>query len=307
MTPIIESTSLCKWYSQVMAVNDISISVGSCVTGLLGPNGAGKSTLLKLMVGLLKPDKGEIKVFGERVWNNNQINQRIGFCPDLDAFYETMTGFQFVISLAMLSGYSKTEADERTMEVLRTVDMLDNKDKKIGAYSKGMKQRVKLAQSLIHDPELLLLDEPLNGMDPIGRHNTIKLVEQLNQRGKTIIVSSHILHEIEAMTDNILLINNGRILAEGNVHEIRELIDKHPHNVYINCDKPRLLASILVQYDDVVSTNLSKEDGGLIVETVKPDELYSRLPGIILENGIKVENLHSPDDNLQAVFKYLVG
>ena len=307
MTPIIEATNLCKWYGQVMAVNDVSLSVGPGVTGLLGPNGAGKSTLLKMMVGLLKPDKGEIKVFGESTWNNYQINRRIGFCYDQDAFYETMTGFQFVTSLAMLNGYTKTEAENRAMNTLEIVDMLDNKDRKIGAYSKGMRQRVKLAQSLIHEPELLLLDEPLSGMDPVGRHSTIKLVDQLSRSGKTVIVSSHILHEIEAMTDNILLINNGRILAEGNVHEIRELIDKHPHNVYINCDKPRLLASILVQYGDVVSAKLSNEDGGLIVETVKPDELYSRLPGIILENDIKVENLHSPDDNLQAVFKYLVG
>jgi len=307
MTSIIEATNLSKWYGQVMAVNDISISVGYGVMGLLGPNGAGKSTLLKLIVGLLKPGKGEIKVFGEHVWNNYHINKRIGFCYDQDAFYESMTGFQFVYNMAMLSGYSNEEAKSRAINVLETVEMIDNKDKKIGAYSKGMKQRVKLAQSLLHDPELLLLDEPLSGMDPVGRQSTIKLVDQLCKQGKSIIVSSHILHEVEAMTDNILLINNGRILAEGNVHEIRELIDKHPHNVYIVCDKPRLLASILVQFDDVVSTKLNKEDGGLIIETVKPDELYSRLPGIILDNDIKVDNLYSPDDNLQAVFKYLVG
>jgi ABC-2 type transport system ATP-binding protein len=307
MTPIIEMSSLSKWYSQVMAVNDVTISLGSGVTGLLGPNGAGKTTLMRLITGLLKPDKGEIKVFGEHIWNNYSLNQRIGYCPDHDAFYEGMTGFQFVESLAMLNGYTRSDAEELTMGVLKTVDMLDNKDKKIGAYSKGMRQRIKLAQALLHDPDLILLDEPLSGMDPIGRHNTIKLIEQLEQQGKSVIVSSHILHEIEAMTDNILLINYGRILAEGNIHEIRELIDRHPHNVYINCDKPRLLASILVQYDDIISTNISKEDGALIVETTRPDDLYSRLPAIIFENDIRVENLHSPDDNLQAVFKYLVG
>ena len=306
MTPIIEMSNLSKWYSQVMAVNDVTLSLGAGVTGLLGPNGAGKTTLMRLITGLLKPDKGEIKVFGEHTWNNYSLNQRIGYCPDHDAFYEVMTGFQFVESLAMLNGYTRSDAEELTMGVLKTVDMLDNKDKKIGAYSKGMRQRIKLAQALLHDPDLILLDEPLSGMDPIGRHNTINLIEQLEQQGKSVIVSSHILHEIEAMTDNILLINYGRILAEGNIHEIRELIDRHPHNVYINCDKPRLLASILVQYDDIVSTNISKESA-LIVETTRPDELYSRLPAIILENDIRVENLHSPDDNLQAVFKYLVG
>lgn len=306
MTPIIEMSNLSKWYGQVMAVNDVSLSLGAGVTGLLGPNGAGKTTLMRLITGLLKPDKGEIKVFGEHIWNNYLFNQRIGYCPDHDAFYEGMTGFQFVESLAMLNGYSRSDAEELTMSVLKTVDMLDNKDKKIGAYSRGMRQRIKLAQALLHDPDLILLDEPLSGMDPIGRHNTIKLIEQLGQQGKSVIVSSHILHEIEAMTDNILLINYGRIIAEGNIHEIRELIDRHPHNVYINCDKPRLLASILVQYDDIVSANIGKEDDALIVETTRPDELYSRLPAIILENDIKVENLHSPDDNLQAVFKYLV-
>jgi ABC-2 type transport system ATP-binding protein len=307
MTPIIETSNLCKWYGQVMAVNDITISLEPCVIGLLGPNGAGKTSLMKLMVGLLKPDKGSIKVLGEKIWNNYTLNKKIGYCPDLDNFYENMTGFQFVFNLACLNGYTKSVADELSLKAIKTVEMLDNKDRKIGSYSKGMRQRIKLAQSLLHDPELLIFDEPLNGMDPVGRQSTIRLIKQLRKEGKSIIVSSHILHEIEAMTDNILLINNGRILAEGDVHEIRELIDKHPHNVYIDCDKPRFLASILVQYDDVISARLSKEDSSLIVETIKPDELYSRLPKIIVENNIKVSNLNSPDDNLQAVFKYLVG
>lgn len=306
MTPIVEMNGLCKWYDQVMAVNDVTLNIYTGITGLLGPNGAGKTTLIRLIVGLLKPERGEIKVFGEHIWNNYLINRRIGYCPDCDAFYEKMTGFQFLVNMAMLNGFERPEAESRALESLKIVDMMDNKDKMIVAYSKGMKQRIKLAQALLHDPELILLDEPLSNMDPIGRHNTIELIRQLEQNGKSIIVSSHILHEIEAMTDNIVLINNGRIIAEGNVHEIRELIDRHPHNVYINCDKPRLLASILLQYDDIVSANISKEDSALVIETTKPDKFYSRLPDIILENDIRVENLHSPDDNLQAVFKYLV-
>lgn len=306
MIPVIEMNGLCKWYDQVMAVNDVTLNIYTGITGLLGPNGAGKTTLIRLIMGLLRPDRGEIKVFGEHIWNNYLINHRIGYCPDYDAFYETMTGFQFLVNMAMLNGFERSKAENRALELLNVVDMIDNKDKKTSAYSKGMKQRIKLAQSLLHDPDLILLDEPLSSMDPIGRHNTIELIRRLEQDGKSVIVSSHILHEIEAMTDNIILINNGRILAEGNVHEIRELIDRHPHNVYINCDKPRLLASILIQYDDIISANISKEDSSLIIETTKPDKFYSRLPDIILENKIKVENLHSPDDNLQAVFKYLL-
>jgi ABC-2 type transport system ATP-binding protein len=307
MKPVVEMIDLSKWYGQVIGVNDITLNIGSGVTGLLGPNGAGKSTLLKLMVGLLKPSKGSIKVLGESVWNNFGLNRRIGYCPEQDAFYDSMTGLQFVANLARLNGYSRREAEERALDVISIVDLLENKDKRIGAYSKGMRQRIKLAQSLLHRPELLFLDEPLNGMDPIGRRSTIKLVRELGANGKSVIVSSHILYEIEAMTNNVLLINNGRILAEGNVHEIRELIDEHPHNVYINCSKPRLLASILVKHEDIASVKLAAEDGVLVIETLKPDDFYSRLPEIILENDIKVENLHSPDDNLQAVFRYLVG
>ena len=307
MSVVVEATELSKWYGQVIGINDVTLSIGSGVTGLLGPNGAGKSTLLKLMVGMLKPSSGAVTVLGEPVWNNSELNRRIGYCPEQDAFYDNMTGLQFVVNLARLNGYSTREAEKRALGVIETVDLLENRDKRIGAYSKGMRQRIKLAQSLLHNPELLFLDEPLSGMDPIGRRRTIQLVKELEADGRSIIVSSHILHEIEAMTNNILLINNGRILAEGDVHEIRELIDEHPHNVYINCNKPRLLASILMEYEDVASVKLGLEDGALIIETVRPDEFYSRLPGIVLENDLEVQELHSPDDNLQAVFQYLVG
>ena len=306
MNSIIEMTNLSKWYGQVIGVNDITLSIRPSVTGLLGPNGAGKTTLLKLMVGQLKPSKGNLTIFGEPVLNNPKLYHRIGFCPEQDAFYDSMSGFQFVFNLALLTGYSKMEAEARSIEAIKLVDMLEAKNKKVSAYSKGMRQRIKFAQALVHEPELLFLDEPLSGMDAIGRRKTINLIKELGVNGKTVIVSSHILHEIESMTNNILLINHGRILAEGNVHEIRELIDEHPHNVYISCDKPRLLASLLINYEDVASVNLDVENSGIVIETVKPDDFYSRLPAIILENDIKVENIHSPDDNLQAVFQYLV-
>lgn len=307
MTAVIEAANLSKWYGQVIGVNDITLTLQSGVTGLLGPNGAGKSTLLKLMVGQLKPNRGSLTVLGEPVWNNPELHRKIGFCHEQDAFYDRMTGFNFVANLAMLSGYSKGEAKKKALEAIDLVDLLDAKDKKISAYSKGMRQRIKLAQSLVHEPDLLFLDEPLNGMDPIGRRRVIRLIKELGTSGKTVIVSSHILHEIESMTNNFLLINNGKIVAEGDVHEIRELIDEHPHNVNISCDKPRLLASILINYEDVDSVKLNAENTGITIETIKPDDFYSRLPKIVLENALKVEELHSPDDNLQAVFQYLVG
>jgi len=307
MSSVVEIIKLSKWYGQVIGVNDVTLNISPGIVGLLGPNGAGKSTLLKLILGLLKPSKGSIKVLGQKIWNNPELNRHIGYCPENDAFYENMTGFEFVTSLARLNGYSYEESQEKALKAIESVDLMENKNKQISAYSKGMKQRAKLAQALLHDPELFILDEPLNGMDPIGRRRTIKLVKDLGISGKSLIVSSHILYEIEAMTNNVILINNGRILAQGNIHEIRELIDEHPHNVYIHCDKPRLLAAILVGYEHISSVKMGMSANSLEIETLKPDEFYSLLPEIILNNKIKVENLYSPDDNLQAVFRYLVG
>lgn len=303
---LIQTENLSKWYGEVLGINDISVTINAGVTGLLGPNGAGKSTLLKLMTGQLKPSRGTVTVLGEPVWNNAELNRRVGYCPDQDAFYEFMTGSEFVRFLAMLSGYSREEAEVRTTKALQAVDLVYAKDKRIGAYSKGMRQRIKLAQALVHSPELLFLDEPLTGMDPIGRRQTIRLIRELVETGLSVIVSSHVLHEIESMTSTILLIHHGRILAEGNISHIRELIDEHPHTVYLRCDKPRLLGKICVDFEDVTSVKFDSLDGSIVIETHKPDSFYSQLPEIVIENNIKVEQLYSPDDNLQAVFKYLV-
>ncbi|MEK6629482.1 MAG: ABC transporter ATP-binding protein, partial [Acidobacteriota bacterium] len=215
MTPLVVADRVSKWYGQVIGLNDVSVSIPEGITGLLGPNGAGKSTLMKLLTGQLKPSKGSITVLGERIWNNPALYFRVGFCPEQDAFYDRMTGLEWVSGLVRLNGYTEAAALEAARTALVRVDLLDAADKKIGGYSKGMRQRVKLAQAIVHDPELLILDEPLSGMDPIARRRTIRLVKDWAKAGKSIIVSSHILYEIEAMTSNILLINNGRILAEG--------------------------------------------------------------------------------------------
>ena len=208
-------------------------------------------------------------------------------------------------ALVRLNGYSDAEADAAAKAALDKVDLLDAGGKKIGAYSKGMRQRVKLAQALVHDPELLILDEPLTGMDPIMRRKTIRLIKDWARAGKHIIVSSHILHEIESMTSNILLINNGRILAEGNVHQIRDLIDTHPHTVFVRGEDPRALARRFMAEDDVLSMKF--EPGAVIVETSKPDRFYARLTELAASGEAgRIDEVQSPDDNLQAVFKYLV-
>jgi ABC-2 type transport system ATP-binding protein len=301
----VQTTTLSKWYGQVIGLNDVTVSVPQGVTGLLGPNGAGKSTFMKLMTGQLRPSQGSITVLGEPVWANPSVFFRIGFCPDQDAFYDRMTGLEWVAALARLNGFSDEESVAAARRALATVDLLDAADRKIGGYSKGMRQRVKLAQAVVHDPELLVLDEPLSGMDPLGRRKTIRLIKDWARAGKTVIVSSHILHEIESMTSNILLINHGRILAEGDVHTIRSLIDTHPHTVFIRAADPRGVARFLLSRDDVIS--LKFEEGAVVVQTAAPDVFYARLTDLAASGEAgEIAEVTSPDDNLQAVFQYLV-
>jgi len=303
--PVVAADHLSKWYGQVIGLNDVSVSVPSGITGLLGPNGAGKSTFMKLITGQLKPSKGTVTVLGEAIWHNPALYFRIGFCPEQDSFYERMTGLEWVTALVRLNGLSDAEANAAAIRALTIVELMDAANKKIGAYSKGMRQRVKLAQAIVHDPDLLILDEPLSGMDPLARRKSIRLIREWARAGKSIIVSSHILHEIESMTANILLINNGRILAEGDVHAIRDLIDEHPHTVFVRADDPRRLAREFLAHDDVRS--LKFEAGAVVVETGKPDAFYARLTELAASGAYgAIDEVTSPDDNLQAVFQYLV-
>ena len=303
--PIVSADHVSKWYGQVIGLNDVSVKVPAGITGLLGPNGAGKSTFMKLITGQLKPSKGSVEVLGEPIWRNPHLYFQIGFCPEQDAFYERMTGLEWVTALVRLNGLGDKEAKEAAVRALTTVDLMDAANKKIGAYSKGMRQRVKLAQAIVHDPQLLILDEPLAGMDPIARRKSIRLIREWARAGKSVLVSSHILHEIESMTGNILLINNGRILAEGDVHAIRDLIDEHPHSVYVRAENPRALAREFVHRNDVRSMKF--EEDAVVVETEKPDAFYARLTEMAASGEFgRIDEVTSPDDNLQAVFQYLV-
>lgn len=305
VTPVVRAEHLSKWYGQVSGLNDVTVSIPPGITGLLGPNGAGKSTFMKLMTGQLKPSQGTITVLGASLWDTPSAFARVGFCPEQDAFYERMTGLEWVTALVGLNGLTPAEAADAAARALEFVDLSDAAGKKIGAYSKGMRQRVKLAQALAHDPELLVLDEPLTGMDPLQRRRTIRLVKDWARRGRHVIVSSHILHEIEAMTSNILLITNGRILAEGNVHQIRELIDTHPHTIHVRAADPRALAARIIHDPGV--TRVAFEADAVSVETRQPDAFYQHITALAASGDAgAIHEVTSPDDNLQAVFSYLV-
>jgi ABC-2 type transport system ATP-binding protein len=281
------------------------VEVRRGITGLLGPNGAGKSTFLKLVTGQLKPSQGTITVLGEPIWRNPSIYVRIGFCPEQDSFYERMTGLEWVAGLLRLNGLDEADAERLARRALDVVELTDAAGKKIGAYSKGMRQRVKMAQAIAHDPELLILDEPLSGLDPIARRKAIRMIKEWGRAGKSVIVSSHILHEIESMTSDILLIHQGRILAEGNVHQIRDLIDEHPHMVYVKAEQTRALARAFLMEENILSLKL--EDHAVVVQTARPDAFYARLTAIAASGEFgPIYEVTSPDDNLQAVFQYLV-
>jgi ABC-2 type transport system ATP-binding protein len=303
MSSFIECEHAAKWYGQIIAVNDVSLRVPAGVTGLLGPNGAGKSTLLKMMVGQLRPSKGSVKVLGEAVWGNRALMRRIGYCPEHEGTYEDLTGLEMVTMLTELHGFGRDDARARADKMFDIVDLAEAKERRLGEYSKGMRQRAKLAQALAHDPEVIFLDEPLTGCDPLARVRILEVIAGLARQGRCVIVSSHVLHEIETMTSQILLIHKGQLRAEGDVHQIRALIDAHPHQVRVECDKPRALAEKLVTAEPVAGVTVDGE--ALVIDTRVPDRLYPVIPEAARAAGVYIRALTSPDDNMAAVFKYL--
>ena len=307
MTAVIETSKLSKWYGNVLGLSDVSLEIEPGITGLLGPNGAGKSTFLKLITGQIRPSIGTVRIFDQKVQNNQALFSRIGFCPENDSFYEEMTGWVFLTSLLQLQGFSGGEIRSRAEEALDIVDLSADKDRLIRAYSRGMRQRLKFAQAIAHDPEVIILDEPLSGLDPLGKRKLIRLIKAYREEGKTVIVSSHVLPEIEALTRSIILIHQGKVFAKGDIHYIRDLIESHPHMVSIRCADPRGLAGQLLGEDYVLKVHFGLDGKSVLFETNNRDKFFALLLSLLVKNRMEVEEITSPDDNLQAVFDYLVG
>src|SRR5438034_4749325 len=263
MTPIIAFDGVSKWYGNVIGLNKLTLHIAPGVTGLLGPNGAGKSTLLQLATGQMQPSQGTVRVLGHAPWNNPGLMHHIGVCPEQDAFYEWMTGFDFVRTCARLTGMGRGAAGAAAEKSLTIVGMTENMHRAIRGYSKGMRQRTKLAQALVHEPRVLFLDEPFTGTDPVGRHDLIEVIRGLGSAGHTVLVSSHVLHEVQALTPNIVLLHRGRLVAQGHVRQIRDLIDAHPHRIVLVCDDYRALAAKVVGWDDVEGVKVLVREGAL--------------------------------------------
>ena len=304
--PAVMIESASKWYGEVIGLNDVSLAIDGGVTGVLGPNGAGKSTLFKLLLGRLKPSQGSVRLFGTDPWESTSPFRRVGYVSETEPLYEWMTGLDFLMTMARLHGMTRDEARERAEHVLEFVGLSDVRHKEVGKYSKGMRQRVKIAHALVHDPDLIILDEPLHGCDPLARTSIMSVIRELGNRGKTVIVSSHILEEIERITEQIVILHNGRLLALGNLHAIRGLLDKHPHRILLESEAPRDLAKELITRKPIYGVRFP-EEGFLEIQTGDLSAAHEILPSAIIESGIRVTAVENPDDNLDSLLGYLVG
>ncbi len=302
MTDTVVVTELSKWFGPKVAVSEVSIGFGPGVTGLLGPNGAGKTTLLRVVAGLQRPSQGEVTVLGVNPRTDSAVYQKMSLVPEDEAIYERLTARQFVELVARLTHVDDPKG--RAEAVLGTVELLDSADRKLGGFSKGMRQRAKVAAALVTHPEVLLLDEPLNGTDPVQRAQLIELFRDLGVAGRTVIVSSHVLVEVERMADRVVAMVDGRLAAVGSVPTIRAAMTDIPRQVFIECSEPRTLASALIGTDGVVGVHV--EDSQLRIEASDAGGLARLLPQIALDSGITISKVEPLDESLESVFRYLV-
>lgn len=301
--PVIEVRKVAKWFGSVVALSDLTFDIGPGVTALLGPNGAGKSTLFRILCGLANPSQGTVRIFGEDPRANPALTRRIGIAPQQERLFERQTIMEFVSLAATLHGLpNPTEAALRAIE---DVEMDAGDPRPLGAYSKGMRQRVKLAQAIVNDPDLLVLDEPLEGLDPRQRLRSIELFRRLGEAGRTVVVSSHVLEEVERFGSNILVITQGRLVAEGPFSAIRDLMDDRPHHLRVGTDRPPALAAGLLTRGAVTSARIN--DGWIEVETSDVPAFRRSVAAVARDCDARLTEVRALDDDLESVFAYLVG
>ncbi|HEY9421283.1 MAG TPA: ABC transporter ATP-binding protein [Thermoanaerobaculia bacterium] len=299
--------NVSKFYGDVLGVNRVNLSIPPGITGLVGPNGSGKTTLMNLMTGLIRPTRGRVSVFGVGPDQAEELFRLVGYATQFDSFPPGLTGFQFVEAYLRVYGFTAKEAEAKAWKALERVGLVEAAGRKVAGYSKGMRQRIRLAQSIAHNPAVLILDEPLNGLDPMARAEIIRLFRQLAAEGLYLIISSHILHEVDMMSDSVVLLNNGYVVAEGNVHGVRDEIEEHPMQILIRCDRPQALAARVFEQDGVVEARLHDDKQGLFVKTRRPDEFYLLLNRVVLDGDLRIESVAPADDDLNAVYQYLIS
>jgi ABC-2 type transport system ATP-binding protein len=296
-----------KFYGEVLGVNRVNLALPPGITSLVGPNGSGKTTLMNLMTGLIKPTQGRVSVLGLSTNRPEEFFRCVGYCTQFDSFPKGITGHEFIYQSLKLHGMSSSEAQKLTKEAIDRVNMGDAASRRIAGYSKGMRQRIRLAQSIAHHPTVLVLDEPLNGLDPMARAESIALFQALGQEGMHVIISSHVLHEVDKVSDQVVLMSYGYVIAEGQIHGVRSEVKEHPMQILVRCTRPNLVASHLFCQDHVVEAKLQVDGKGLLVRTQNADQFYLLLNRIVLENNIAVEAVAPADDDVNSLYQYLIG
>ncbi len=295
-----------KFYGEILGVNRVNLSIPPGVTSLVGPNGSGKTTLMNLMTGLVRPTRGRVEVLGLDPSEPEKLFTIVGYSTQFDSFPKGLTGFQFVSSYLRLRGSDSETADHLAWRAIERVNLADAAGRNVAGYSKGMRQRIRLAQALCHNPRVLVLDEPLNGLDPLARAEMIALFRSAAADGCYVILSSHILHEVDAISDQVILLSNGYVVAEGPIHSVRDEIREHPAQILIRCDRPRDLASKMMESEHTIEVRIHNDERGLLIKTRDADGFYLMLNHIAL-NGVEIESVAPADDDVNSVYEYLIG
>ena len=295
-----------KFYGEILGVNRVNLSIPPGVTSLVGPNGSGKTTLMNLMTGLVRPTRGRIQVLGVSPDEPEKLFRILGYSTQFDAFPKGLSGFQFVYSYLRLAGNDSQTATQLAWSAIYRVNLREAAARNVGGYSKGMRQRIRLAQALCHNPRVLVLDEPLNGLDPLARAEMIELFRLAAADGCYVIISSHILHEVDAISDQVVLLSNGYVVAEGQIQGVRNEIREHPAQILIRCNHPRDLASKMMESEQTIEVRIHNDERGLLIKTKDADRFYLMLNHIAL-NGIEIESVAPADDDVNSVYEYLIG
>ena len=299
--------NVSRFYGEVLGINKVSLAIPPGITSLVGPNGSGKTTLMNLMTGLIRPTQGAIRVLGISPGDPARLCRLVGYCAQYDTFPKGLTGYQFIYSFLCMHGFSRAECDQRTRAALQLVGLTEGANRQVAAYSKGMRQRVKLAQAVAHDPQVMVLDEPLNGLDPLARAEAIALFREWGVKGRHVIVSSHILHEVDRISDQVILLSHGYVVAEGQIQGVRSEVKEQPMQILVRSDHPNLLAARLFQQDHVVEAKIQGDGKNLLVRTTDADRFYLLLNRVVLESGLEVESVAPADDDVNSVYQYLIG
>jgi ABC-2 type transport system ATP-binding protein len=300
-------TDVSKFYGEVLGVNKINLRIGPGITSLVGPNGSGKTTLMNLMTGLVRPTRGDIQILETRSDDPEKFYRMIGYCPQFDTFPKGVTGFGLISSIMRLHGRAKREAEEQAWQAIEQVHMTDAAHRRVAGYSKGMRQRIKLALAVAHHPTVLVLDEPLNGLDPMARAESIALFEKLAGEGRFVIVSSHILHEVDLISDCVVMMSNGYVVAEGDIQEVRDEMSEHPIGILVRCDRPALLASRAFSENHVVEVRIEDDGAGVLLRSRSADQLYTLVNRVVREEALTIEGVTPVDEDIHSVYSYLIG